>query len=108
MGSSGECSQSGEEDEEEVESEAEDVQAAGQRRGRRAAVRVCNTARRVPEHKMVPRETWPDDPCDELLGRGWLVEVVKTAGKAGAEKALCRFVTARSPKGQPFADEWLC
>ena len=98
-------SQSEEEDEEEVESEVGDAQAAEGRRGWRPTARAGGTARSAMELRMVPRATWPDDPCDELRGEGWMVEVVKTVGKADAAKVLCRFVMACTEEGQPYADE---
>ena len=49
---------------------------------------------------MVPREIWPGEACEELQGAGWLVEVVRTVGKAESAKALCRFVAARTQEGQ--------
>lgn len=88
----GDCSQSEDEDETEAGSGSDDEPAGGRRLGRQAQAAARGAERGVPALMMVPREAWPDEPCDELRGAGWLVEVVKRAGKADAAKALCRFV----------------
>ena len=97
----------------EADSEADDERAGSSLQGRQArtakcsSARLSSSARAAPVRMMVPRETWPDDACEELQGAGWLVEVVRTIGKAESAKALCRFVDARTQGGQPYADEWL-
>ena len=53
-------------------------------------------------HYLVPREQWPDYPCDEHGGLGWEVVVVKR----DKDWALCKFINARDAEGRPFASEW--
>ena len=106
----GDCSQSDDEEEMEADSEADDERAGSSLQGRQASsssARLSCSARAAPVCMMVPCETWPDEACEELQGAGWLVEVVRTIGKAESAKALCRFVDARTQGGQPYADEWL-
>ena len=109
----GDYSQSDEEEEIEADSQADDEQAGGRSQGRQAGTTRCGSARLSGSARtalvrmMVPRAIWPGEACEELQGAGWLVEVVRTVGKAESAKALCRFVAARTQEGQLYADEWL-
>ncbi|MDC0526059.1 reverse transcriptase domain-containing protein, partial [bacterium] len=64
--------------------------------------RQQEASRRPPAQYLIPRDHWPDDQCDEHEGRGWEVIIVKRSG----EWALCKFVSARTAEGVPYADEW--
>ena len=51
---------------------------------------------------LIPREHWPDDPCDEHGSRGWEVEIVQTRASGWSE---CRFITA-TDRGTRIANVW--
>ena len=56
-----------------------------------------------PKQMLVPREMWPDYPCDEHDGRGWLAEVLKKAGKY----SYVKFINATNSDGRKFYSEWV-
>ena len=68
-----------------------------------ADLRPLTRANAVGRHVLVPHAVWPGYPCEELAGRGWRAVVVRLT--AGGVKL--RFATARTARGQPFADEEL-
>ena len=55
-----------------------------------------------PTPYLVPREQWPDYPCDEHDGRGWEVNIIKKE----RQWALCEFTKAKDKDGRPFKAEW--
>jgi hypothetical protein len=52
----------------------------------------------APERVMVPRELWPDYPCDELQGKGWEALVVGRSER-GVQLA---FANAKTKDGVPY------
>ena len=54
------------------------------------------------EHYLIPREHWPNYPCNEHEGQGW--EVV--LGKKRGPWVQCIFVNAKDEEGRPYANEW--
>ena len=52
---------------------------------------------------IVPREVWPDYPCNEQGGRRWLVEVIGKDGK----HSKCKFKSAIDSDGRSFQSEWI-
>lgn len=47
---------------------------------------------------VAPARLWPDVPCTELSGAGWLVEILSRSGRT----SLVRFLHARDACGRPF------
>ena len=62
--------------------------------------RPLTRANAVGRRVLVPRELWPDYPCDERGGTGWVGQVL-ACKSWGARVA---FVHATSSSGLPFAD----
>ena len=56
-----------------------------------------------PSQAIVPREMWPDYPCNEQGGRGWLVEVIDKDSK----HSKCKFKNAIDSDGRSFQSEWI-
>ena len=54
-----------------------------------------------PQRFLIPREHWPDYPCDEHDGAGWEVTITQKRGPW----SLCKFSTIQQD-GQTWSKEW--
>ena len=61
------------------------------------------TTRSTEDKAIVPREVWPDYPCNEQGGRRWLLEVIGKEGK----HSKCKFKSAIDSDGRSFQSEWI-
>ena len=56
---------------------------------------------------LVPRAMWPDYPCEECGGEGWLAQVVRVRVCTRGVAALVEFRHVCDEHGRRFANEWL-
>ena len=59
------------------------------------------------DRALVPAEIWPDEPCHEFDGQGWLVRIIKTGHRQNNPAVEVEFVDAKDIKGRRFKNEWL-
>ena len=61
---------------------------------------LTGSSRDVGRRVMVPASLWPDWPCEEFEGRGWLAVIERSL----RSRATVRFLVAHDDAGRPFVE----
>ena len=61
----------------------------------------------TPRRRLIPRNQWPNDKCEEHNGVGWEVEILEERrSKNGTIWAKCKWVNAADTSGKRFQSVW--